>query len=84
MYAPELQTKLAHPEGTVTRLAKSGKPTREIVEELFLLTYSRLPTNDEAAAAAEAIDTAPEKQRQSVMEDLLWTLINSKEFLFEN
>lgn len=84
MYAPELQTKLAHPEGTVARLAKSGKPTREIVEEMFLLTYSRLPTSNEAAAAAEAIDTADEKQRQAVLEDLLWTLINSKEFLFTN
>jgi Protein of unknown function (DUF1549)/Protein of unknown function (DUF1553) len=82
MNAPELQAKLANPEGTPARLAKSGKATREIVEELFLLTFSRFPSREEAAAATALIEGAPGPQRQIILEDLLWTLVNSKEFLF--
>ena len=82
MNAPELQTKLAHPQGTAARLAKSGKKTSDIVEEVFLLTLSRFPTRDEAADAVKLIDSAAKAQRQVMLEDLLWTLVNSKEFLF--
>jgi hypothetical protein len=82
MYSPELQTKLSHPSGTAARLAKSGKPTREIVEELFLLTLSRFPTKAETADAVALIEGVPPPKRQVLLEDLLWTLINSREFLF--
>ena len=84
MYAPELQTKLAHPEGTAARLAKSGRPAREVVEELFLLTFSRPPTADELAEAVTPIEAAAEGRRQAAIEDLLWTLLNCKEFLFDH
>jgi hypothetical protein len=83
MFAPELQTKLANPSGTVAKLAKSGKPPREIVEELFLLTFSRLPTKEETADGVALIDAAAAGKRQVILEDLLWTLINSREFVFE-
>jgi hypothetical protein len=82
MFSPELQTKLANPTGTAARLAKSGKPTREVVEELFLLTFSRLPSTDETADAIALIEAVPPPKRQGALEDLLWTLINSREFLF--
>jgi len=76
----ELQRKLADKDGICTQLAKSGEPSSEIADELFLRTFSRLSRADERAEAESLLDTA--KDKQPVIEDLLWTLMNSKEFLF--
>ena len=80
LHSEELQRKLADKDGICAQLAKSGKPSNEISEELFLLTFSRLPRPEELAEAVSLLDTA--KDKQPVVEDLLWTLMNSKEFLF--
>jgi hypothetical protein len=82
MYAPELQEKLAHPQGTAARLAKSGRQSRDVVQELFLQALSRLPTKAEADDAVALLDKAGPARRQIILEDLLWALINTKEFLF--
>ena len=82
MFAPELESALASKDGTVSRLMKEKKPTAEIVDELYLLTVSRPPSADELHDAVALIDGA--KDKQPVAEDLLWTLLNSKEFLFNH
>ena len=66
--------------GVCSQLAKSGKPSDEIVDEIFLKTFSRLPHPEERAEAVSLLDTA--KDKQPAIEDLVWTLMNSKEFLF--
>lgn len=80
LHAEEIQRKLADKDGICGQLAKSGKSSDEMVQELFLRTFSRLPRADEQAEAVSLLDTA--KDKQPVIEDLLWTLMNSKEFLF--
>jgi len=82
MFAPELESALASRDGTVSRLVNQKKPTAEIVAELYLLTVSRPPSSDELHDALALIDGA--KIKQPVVEDLLWTLLNSKEFLFNH
>jgi hypothetical protein len=80
LHSDELERKLAAKEGTVTRLVDGDQTDAEIVEELFLLAFARRPTADEARDAAALI--AAGQQRRQVVEDLLWTLLNAKEFLF--
>lgn len=80
LHSEELQRKLADKDGICGQLAKSGKSSGEITEEVFLRTFGRLPRPEELAAAESLLDTA--KDKQPVVEDLLWTLMNSKEFLF--
>jgi hypothetical protein len=82
MFAPELQTAIGSAEGTVAKLVKDKKPTAEIIAELYLRTVSREPTPEESRDAAALIDGA--KAKQQAVEDLLWTLLNSKEFLFNH
>jgi hypothetical protein len=53
-----------------------------LVEELYLRTVSRLPTNDERAAALEQVGAAgitTEGMRQ-----MLWVLLNTKEFILNH
>lgn len=84
MYAPEIQQKLAHAGGTAARLAKGDLPAKAVAEELFLLTFSRLPSDAESAEVVARIEAASPERRRLVLEDLLWTLINSVEFSFAN
>ncbi|MDX2035867.1 MAG: DUF1549 and DUF1553 domain-containing protein [Isosphaeraceae bacterium] len=83
MNAPVIQQKLASDVGRVARLAKSGASPDEIIEELYLACYSRYPEADERSVALE-IFRDPRVDRRAAIEDLLWALLNSAEFVFKN
>ncbi len=78
----ELQRKLADKAGITTELAKPEKLAADVVEELFLRTFSRLPNSNELQDGIKLLDSGLD--RRAVVEDLLWTLLNSKEFLFNH
>jgi hypothetical protein len=75
---------LRHPDGRVAMLLKSGKSDAEVVEELFLATFSRPPTDAERVRMHAHFAARGTGQRQAVAEDLLHALINSNEFLFQH
>ena len=56
-------------------------PAGEIIEELYLLVYSRMPTDPERLIAARVFDGVPRRQ---ATEDLLWALLNTPEFVFKD
>lgn len=80
----ELQRKLSAKDGVLDELAKPEKPNTDAVEDLFLRTFSRLPRPDELQDAIKQIENEKTANRRTVLEDLLWTLLNSKEFLFNH
>jgi hypothetical protein len=51
----------------------------ELLDELFLRTLSRLPSDEERRAAIEAVGAA--ENRRQAFEDVLWALVNSQEFI---
>ena len=75
-----IATKLSSKSGRVASLIASQKTDAEIVAELYLVALSRDPSDAETRAALEFLPEAA--SRQELFEDLLWTLINSKQFLF--
>lgn len=84
----EVQDKLGSNEGRAALLARDPRPEPERIAELFLWAYSRRPSQAETekAEAHLAGRTDPknaESSRRKAWEDLLWALLNSKEFLFE-
>ncbi|MEO2014012.1 MAG: DUF1553 domain-containing protein [Fuerstiella sp.] len=70
--------KLADKSGRITQLEKEDDQT--VITELYLVTMSRTPTSAEINSAS-AIIAGSENRRQG-LEDLLWALLNSREFLF--
>ncbi len=60
-------------------LLKAGRSNREIVEELYLAALCRLPSATEASAILERVDGAAD--RRAALEDVLWALVNAKEFM---
>jgi hypothetical protein len=77
-----INEKLASKSGRVATLLASGLPVRRLVDELYLASLARFPTPEESRIGFVSIATAPDRQRAS--EDLLWALLNSKEFLFNH
>ena len=80
MNSPALNRKLALDNARPAKLATSELTNPAIVEEAYLLAYSRLPTEDEKQRALEYL---PEReQRRRAVEDLFWALLNTPEFSF--
>lgn len=78
----EIENKLAAGDGRIARLLKDKKPLPEAVDELYLAAYSRLPRPEEAAQALGLIARVDNKQQ--ALEDVLWAILNTKEFLFNH
>ena len=74
--------------GRVAKAILSGKPDREIIDELYLAAWSRLPTSEEVANAAKYLQPADNavagRRRGERVQDLLWALVNSKAFLYNH
>lgn len=79
----EIENKLMNGEGRVQRLIKAETPTPAAVEELYLAAFSRFPTETERTQAIEYVDRKS-PNRDSGLQDLLWALVNSREFLFNH
>jgi hypothetical protein len=77
MSDPFLLQKLG--EGRVKRMLAAQLPEEEVIDELFLNTLSRRPTENEKVAALKHLSEAKELAPGYV--DLLWSLVNSQEFI---
>ena len=83
MNSPELQRKIGDDAGRAAALAASKKTAREIVDELYLLVYARLPKDAEMQICLGAFER-PGRTRRQVVEDLMWSLLNTPEFVFKD
>ncbi len=79
----EVQSKLSAASGRAAQLAAdTARAPSEKLRELYLWTFSRAPLADELAVAQAHIDKVENKQQG--YEDILWALVNTKEFLFNH
>jgi hypothetical protein len=67
------------PRGRLQSLCDSERSDAEVVEELFLCTVSRFPTDDESKTATTHLAAAADRNAACV--DLLWSLLNTQEFV---
>lgn len=79
----EVQQKLAGAGGRAEALAADPRPDPEKVAELFWSAFAREPGSSETAAAVAHLAKNPEKRKEAY-EDIIWALINAKEFQFND
>lgn len=77
-----LNKKIADSNGRVERLSKSKAPADAMIAEMYLVTLSRPPRPDEVSRAKRWLANAGSLREG--MQDLLWALLNSREFLFNH
>jgi hypothetical protein len=77
---PTVSELLAEKENRIHRLVATGKSNQEIVEELFWTALTRAPTQTELNDLLPGLETA--RDHRSELEDILWALLNSKDFVF--
>jgi hypothetical protein len=77
---PVIQGLLARSGTRLDGWLRSGKPVREVAAEMFWTALSRPPTVVELERTEEHLATARDQRR--AVEDVMWALFNSKEFLF--
>ncbi len=79
---PAVLQKIADPMGRVAQVLKRIADDEERIEELFLWVLSRSPTADERRDCLKYVKGAPTAQRG--YEDLMWGLLNTREFLLNH
>ncbi len=91
-----LQEKLAADTGRAAQLAQdTSRSHEEKISQLYLMAFSRYPTTDELSAALQylrqkqpvstgASQDKTKKPARIAYEDIIWALINTKEFLFNH
>ena len=68
--------------GIIKAMLKAGKKPDEIIGDLYMRCLSRKPTPDELNALQKFLVDA--KDPEPVLNDLFWSLLNSKEFIFNH
>ena len=77
-----LNNRISNPNGRVARLIKANTPPDKIMEELYLAVLARYPNAKDKEAAQKLFAAAANPQEAG--EDLLWGLLNTREFVFNH
>ncbi|MCB1275055.1 DUF1549 domain-containing protein [Prosthecobacter sp.] len=90
--AAEIQTQLSRGNGRADALTKDARPDDDKITDLYHIALSRDPNAQEVQFAHAHLDkktagkTGDEafKGKKEAYEDILWALLNTKEFLFNH
>jgi hypothetical protein len=84
LYNGETVNKKLASSGSAAERAAAETDNARIVEELYLAALSRLPSDDEKESLIAELASASEGERRQVIEDLYWSVLTSREFLFNH
>jgi hypothetical protein len=79
----DVQQKLSGAGGRAEALAKDPRPDPDKVEELFWAAFARGPSAVEMTTATKHIEAHKDKKKEAY-EDIIWALVNAKEFQFND
>jgi Protein of unknown function (DUF1553) len=71
---------IADPEGRIAKLVMDKTPDKKLVEELYLAALSRPPQPKEFEMGLSYLTSGANRAEKA--QDLMWALINSNAFLF--
>jgi hypothetical protein len=78
-----LNDKLGQTGALIDGWLAGSKPNDQIIEEGYLAALSRMPTPRERDAFVSLLTGAEGPERRVVLEDFVWAMLTSREFLFQ-
>jgi hypothetical protein len=78
-----LNDKLQAKGNWIEKLLAANTPDDKLIENVYLAALSRFPTDEEKQKLSAALAEAGQDKRQLV-EDLFWSVLSSREFLFNH
>ena len=86
-----LNNKLRDPDSSVDMMYRLGFSDEQIVDYLYLASYSRHPKDSERKALTRALASAEQEKvpgvddpRLAALRDMTWSLLTSQEFMFNH
>jgi len=79
---PAVNTMLTSPHSRQAARLAEGWSDERIIEEITWSALARPPTDEERSAMLDYVASSPD--RGAALEDVLWGVVNSKEFLFRH
>ena len=79
-----LNDKLSAPTGSVSTLLQQPRDDAALVKAAFLRCLGRPPNAYEKDAYLKLLAGVPDADRRASVEDLFWSLLTSREFLFQH
>lgn len=78
--SPEIEDKIGSEQGRVAKMMKEKVAVEKAIEEIYLAAFARLPSAEEKQKGLEYVGKQKEPRRG--LEDLVWALLNTREFMF--
>ncbi len=79
-----INQKLAAKNSRVEQLLAAKTPDDKIIDEAYLSALSRPPTDGEKQQLVDVLAQTPAAEKRQAVEDIYWSLLSSKEFLFNH
>jgi len=79
---PRVREKIEDPRGRVALLAQEKLTDTQKIESLYLWSVSRLPDKDELQTCLDYLKESPSAEKG--LQDVLWSLLNTREFILNH
>jgi hypothetical protein len=79
---PRVWAKISDERGQVSHIAREIGGDKKRIEELILVTLGRLPTDGEREACTKYLKASQSAQKG--LQGVMWSLMNTKEFLLQH
>jgi len=76
--------KLGSAQGRLRRSLAEKREPASMLEDPWLAAYGRMPSPDEAQRMLAVVPAGDAKAVLAAWEDIYWSVLNSKEFLFQH
>jgi hypothetical protein len=84
LYNGETVNKKLATKGSAAERATNETDNTQIIDEVYLAALSRLPTEQERDSLVGELAAADDQDRRQIIEDLYWSVLTSREFLFNH
>ena len=79
-----IQEKLESKDGRVAKFLETNIPNNELIDIVYLSAITRYPNETERQQLSAVLDEAVGDDKRAAIEDLYWSVLTSKEFLFQH